>query len=231
MDPDSKIADSKIAWNKIEIPSDMIENWQKIVNVLAKIFNVPAALIMRVHPPTIEVFISSHTEENPYEKGEEAKLAGLYCTTVIQSQKQLLVPDALKDPVWDHNPDIELGMVSYLGMPIKWSNGDTFGTICVLDKKENSYSELYVETLSQFKEMVENQLNLIMKNQEILKINKEIDEFKKILPKCSYCENVRLPDETWVSIEEYLLKKQSTAVSHSICPDCTKIHFPDLDET
>ena len=165
---------SNIAWNKFEIPNKMVENWQKIVNLLAKIFNVPSALIMRVHPPTIEVFLSSQTEGNPYKKGEEAKLAGLYCTTVIQNQNQLLVPDARKDPAWEHNPDIELGMVSYLGMPINWSNGDTFGTICVLDIKENSYSELYIESLEQFREMVENQLNLIMKNQEIFKINKKM---------------------------------------------------------
>ncbi len=219
---------SNITWNKFEIPPQMVKNWQKIVNLLAKIFNVPSALIMRVHPPTIEVFLSSQTKGNPYKKGEKAELAGLYCTTVMQNQKTLLIPDARKDSVWDHNPDIELGMVSYLGMPINWPNGDSFGTICVLDNKENSYSELFIETLGQFKEMVENQLNLIIKNKEISKINKKIDEFRKILPKCSYCDNVRLADETWVSIEEYLIKKQSTAVSHGICPDCAKIHFPDL---
>jgi len=220
--------DSNIAWNKFEIPKKMVENWQKIVNLLAKIFNVPSALIMRVHPPTIEVFLSSQTDGNPYKKGEEAKLAGLYCATVIQNQNQLIVPDARKDPVWEQNPDKELGMVSYLGMPINWSNGGAFGTICVLDNKENSYSELFIETLEQFREMVENQLNLIMKNQEISKINKRVDELRSILPKCSYCDNVRLADETWVSIEEYLSKKQSTAVSHGICPNCVKIHFPDL---
>ncbi len=227
---DTKKPCSNIAWNKFEIPPQMVKNWQKIVNLLAKIFNVPSALIMRVHPPTIEVFLSSQTEGNPYKKGEEAELARLYCNTVMQNQKQLLIPDARKDPVWDHNPDIELGMVSYLGMPINWSNGDAFGTICVLDNKENSYSELFIETLGQFKEMVENQLNLIMKNKEISKINKKIDEFRKILPKCSYCDNVRLTDETWVSIEEYLIKNQSTALSHGICPDCAKIHFPDLED-
>ena len=228
---DTQKTHSDISWNNFEIPSELVDNWQKIVDILARIFKVPSALIMRVHPPTIEVFISSRTEANPYEKGEEAELYGLYCTEVIQSQKQLLVPNALKDPVWDHNPDIKLGMVSYLGMPINWPNGDAFGTICVLDIKENVYSVLLIELLGQFREMVENHLKLMLvTNKELSNAHKEISIFKEVLPKCSYCDNVRLIDGTWLKIEDYLLEKQSTAVTHGICPNCLKVHFPDQEQ-
>ncbi len=218
------------SWSEFEIPPKTIENWNQIVNLLAKVFNVPSALIMRVHPQTIEVFITSKTKGNPFEKGEESDLHGHYCTEVVRSQKTLLVPNALKDPAWSQNLDTEIGMVSYLGMPLNWSNGEIFGTICVQDVKENHYSELLMELLGQFKEMVENQLSLIMQNEELSKARKKIDDYQQILPKCSYCKSVRLVDDTWVSIDDYLKKNRSTDVSHGICPDCWKIHFPDYIE-
>jgi hypothetical protein len=115
--------------------------WQGLLDVLAEVVDVPAALIMRVHEHEIEVFARSSNPDNVYHAGERADLdTGLYCETVMASQAELLVPDALADPDWDHNPDIELGMISYLGLPLRWPTGDVFGTICVLDRRPNAYS-------------------------------------------------------------------------------------------
>ena len=102
-----------------EVPSEIVRKWQEIVNLLAEIIHVPSALIMRVEPPNIKVFVSSESNGNPYEPNEVASLnTGLYCETVMNTRKPLLVPDALIDEVWKSNPDIKLGMISYLGMPI-----------------------------------------------------------------------------------------------------------------
>ena len=147
---------------KPDITEEMLSRWQTIVDLMARIVGVPAALIMKVDPPQIEVLVASATEGNPYNQGERADLnTGLYCETVMAQRSPLLVPDALKDPDWDHNPDIELGMISYLGFPLQWPDGEIFGTICVLDSKENQYSKTYVDLMSQFKELVEAQLGLL----------------------------------------------------------------------
>ena len=53
------------------------------------------------------------------------------------------------------NPDIKLGMISYLGVPIVWPDGEIFGTICVLDSKGNAYSEVYLRLLLQWREVVQ----------------------------------------------------------------------------
>ncbi len=162
----------------IEISEEVRQNWTKILDVVAKIINVPVALIMKVHERDIEVFTKSDNEENPYERGETAKLdTGLYCETVMDSKRELLVPDALKDPKWDHNPDIELGMISYLGFPLLWPTGQIFGTICVLDDKENAYSDIYRELLGKFRDAVQMHL-AIMCNQELLQ--QEVSERKLI---------------------------------------------------
>jgi hypothetical protein len=44
-----------------EVPSEIVRKWQEIVNLLAEIIRVPSALIMRVEPPNIKVFVSNET--------------------------------------------------------------------------------------------------------------------------------------------------------------------------
>jgi PAS domain S-box-containing protein len=149
----------------IPVPEETTNKWQGIVNSMAEIINVPAALIMRVEPPYIEVFRSSKSRNNPYRVGNREHLAGLYCEAVISTKDKLLVPNALKDGDWNKNPDIKLGMISYLGFPLLWPDGEVFGTICVLDLKENSYGERYENLMIQFKEVVEAHLALLYQNQ------------------------------------------------------------------
>jgi GAF domain-containing protein len=101
---------------KPEISEETQTGWQRIVDLMARIAGVPAGLIRRADAPRIEVLVSSSTEGNPYNKGECADLdTGLYCEAVIRECAPLLVPDALKDPRWDRNPDVERGMTFYLG--------------------------------------------------------------------------------------------------------------------
>src|SRR5246127_1116273 len=143
----------------MQVPSEIIQKWQEIVDLLAEIIHVPSALIMRVEPPNIKVFVSSETKGNPYEQDEVASLdTGLYCETVMKTRQPLLVPDALRDEQWQSNPDIELGMISYLGVPIVWPDGVVFGTICVLDRRPNEYSELYRNLLLQWRDVLQTDL-------------------------------------------------------------------------
>lgn len=105
----------------IDVPDDVTQVWQKTLNILASLVGIPAALIMRVHPREIEVFLSSKSEGNVYSKGEKASLdSGLYCETVMDTRKELLVSNAKKDTAWDHNPDIKLG--KYLNKKLETFN-------------------------------------------------------------------------------------------------------------
>ena len=146
----------------IQVPSEIVEKWQEIVDIIAEIVHVPSALVMKVEPPNIKVFVSSESNGNPYERDELAPLnTGLYCETVMKTRQSLLVLDALRDEEWKSNPDIKLGMISYLGFPVTWPDGQIFGTICVLDKKGNSYSELYRKFVLQCRDVLEADLSAL----------------------------------------------------------------------
>ncbi|MDE1251304.1 EAL domain-containing protein [Vibrio aestuarianus] len=166
---------SKIDTQNLPIPSSILENWQGIVNLLAEILHVPAALIMRANAKHIEVFCKSTNTANPYQVGAKEPLQqGLYCETVMATQKELLVPNALVSEQWQNNPDISLGMIAYCGIPLVWPNGDMFGTICVLDSKENHFNHTYRQLLECFRESIQSQLTTLYQQIKLQQLNEEL---------------------------------------------------------
>ncbi|CAM2797146.1 bifunctional diguanylate cyclase/phosphodiesterase [Vibrio mytili] len=158
-----------------EIPDSMQKSWQDIVNLLAEVGDVPAALIMRVHPNHIEVHNRSTTMHNPYQVGDAERLGnGLYCEYVINNNKALTVENALLDKAWCDNPDIKLGMVSYCGLPLSWPNGEAFGTICVLDSKTHHFDETYRQLLFTLKDSIEAQLSVVLQQHKLMRLNDEL---------------------------------------------------------
>ncbi len=223
----------------IEIPKQTEENWQEIVNILAQIYQVPAALIMRWSHPDIEVLISSRSEGNPYHPGDREHFedSGLYCETVVKSGNRLLVPDALADAHWKNNPDVKLNMISYLGYPLLLPTGKPFGTICVLDSKQNEYSPVLDALLAKFKALIESQLETIYMNQLLGEKNKklsdylmEIQAFRGSVAVCSSCKSIREDQGQWQPIERYLIRHPEATFTHGLCPTCLKTLYPDFDE-
>lgn len=212
----------------------MIENshlnkWQSTMDVLADIFNVPAALIMVLRDDCLEVFVSSNSDGNPYKKGERELFdgSGLYCERVIKTKSELLVPNAIKYNEWNDNPDIKLGMVSYLGIPVLWPNGEPFGTICVLDKQENAYSSAYIKLLDKFKDHIELDLTLMSKEIQVQKRNHELEKalgeiktLQGIIPICGHCHSIRDEEGAWNQLEAYISEHSEADFSHGICPKC-----------
>jgi len=199
----------------IEIPEGPCKSWQITVDLLAEALQVPAGLIMRVHPREIEVFLRSRNPENVYKPGERAELdTGLYCETVMDRRSELLVPNALADPAWDHNPDIELGMISYLGLPLLWPTGHIFGTICVLDVNENGFSETYRRILEQFRNLVQWELATVYEHHVLLDREKRELQVRKALTELA--KAVTTPDVTIEGITRIILEdaKHLTGSEH-----------------
>lgn len=158
-------------------PNTLFTKWQELLNLLAEAGGIPAALIMKLEEDFLEVFVSSNSDNNPYKVGAKEHSYGLYCETVIKTNKKLLVPNALTDPNWDNNPDIKLGMISYLGYPINFPDNKPFGTICILDTKENHFSLKHENLLLYIKNVIESDLSLLHSNENLRKTNQE---YKKI---------------------------------------------------
>jgi hypothetical protein len=163
---------------EIIIPEETIQKWQEIVDILSKIVDLPAALIMKVDIPNIEVFRASKSDKNPFSNGEIYKLAGTYCEKVITSKRKLLVPNALNDKEWNQNPDLEFGMISYLGFPICWPDDSVFGTLCVSDMKENRYTKNIETLMIHYMHVIETHLTLVFQNYCLDKLLEDLRQNK-----------------------------------------------------
>ena len=66
----------------------------------------------------------------------------------------------------------------------------------------------------------------------IIDLNKALSEVKKLsglLPICSYCKKVRDDKGYWTQIESYIHDHSEAEFSHSICKECAKKYYPDMD--
>lgn len=184
-----------------DITEEILIKWQEMADLLAELLSVPSALIMKTENEFMEVFISSNSKNNPYNVGDKEKWYGLYCETVIKTQEKLLVPNALTDENWNKNPDIKLGMISYLGVPINFPDNKPFGTICILDNQENYFSSNHERLIQQFKRVLELDLVLIQSNKELEKLNADKSIFLSIL-----AHDIKSPLISILGLSELLVK-------------------------
>ena len=162
----------------LKIPQEIIDKWQSVVDIMAELMGVSDALITRINLPYIEVIQASQNKENPFSRGDRVKLAGHYCEIVFQSNKSLMISDALSDQRWREYPEVEEGLISYLGFPLEWPDGSIFGTLCVHDTKERLYDKKTQELMKQFRELVEAHLQIIYQNEQLQKKIEEKENIK-----------------------------------------------------
>jgi PAS domain S-box-containing protein len=51
-----------------------------------------------------------------------------------------------------------------------------------------------------------------------------------LLPICSYCKKIRDDQGYWSQLEAYFAKHSEAEFTHSICPDCARKRFPDVQD-
>lgn len=210
-------------FNRKRLTDDVLREWQHLLNETAAILNVPAGLITRLDGGVFEILLTSETLGNPYPADCRAGYpnSGWYCEHTLKSNGLNLIPNALKEAAWKDNAAVvDLGMISYAGMPIDRPDGGRFGTVCFLDNKENPHNQLHIRLIAQIKRMIELSLRIVLAKEEIRKRDRLIDNLSKIYPICSYCKKICEEDNTWVQVETYLDGIAGGRATHGICPQC-----------
>ena len=78
-----------------------------------------------------------------------------------------------------------------------------------------------------------------MLREKIKKLEDALGHIKRlegILPICSFCKKIRHEDgdpedqRSWMKIENYLSIRTEAQISHSICPECLKKHYPEYSD-
>lgn len=76
------------------------------------------------------------------------------------------------------------------------------------------------------------QKTILEKLQEALEekdqLLKEVKRLESLLPICSGCRRIRDADNAWWPLEKYIENHAGSQFTHTICPDCKIIYYPDL---
>nr|WP_319494250.1 hypothetical protein [uncultured Desulfobacter sp.] len=68
---------------------------------------------------------------------------------------------------------------------------------------------------------------LIQKNEALEHALAEVKTLSGLLPICAHCKKIRDDKGYWNQLEAYLSAHSDITLSHGICPDCIKEHYPD----
>jgi diguanylate cyclase (GGDEF)-like protein len=149
-----------------------LDKWQKTIDLIAGLFSAPSGYIIQATSIGYRVVIrknegGSTFESNPIIHPE----SDMFCRHVVESNDSLYVSDALNNENWNTMPEVvEGGVNSYLGLPIHWPQGDIFGTLCLKDNKETSYTKEYFELINQLRDLIEDDLALVYSFEQMREI-------------------------------------------------------------
>jgi len=143
-------------------------NWQRMTNLLADMMKVEAGFITQITGDKAKILMTGSDEEIEIVEGDVIDLAEIYCHEPVEKQEMVEINDARKIEKWQDSIELDLGFISYLGVPIFYpQNQEVFGTICVVDSGPRSFSQKEKNLLKEFKLSIENQLENIMLNNRL----------------------------------------------------------------
>ena len=137
---------------------------------------------------------------------------------------------------------IKISPKNFFGSPFKELHSRLLHLTWQAKQVANGDFSQRVDFMGDFSEAFNSMIVSLDNNEKLLKrkigeLEKALSHIKNLegyLPICSNCKNIRLEgtdpkkQDSWVQIESYISEKTEAQFSHSICPECMKKLYPDL---
>ncbi len=142
------------------LDSEAEASFDRLTRLASKIIGVPISLVSLVDADR-QWFKSFVGLSETIAKERETPIENAICKHVVASGQPLIVEDAhkvdfLKDSLGLPGFDV----VSYLGIPIKSSNGENLGSFCVIDTKPHKWTEHEIEIVKELTQAVMTEIEL-----------------------------------------------------------------------
>jgi PAS domain S-box-containing protein len=134
--------------------------FDRLTALAGAMLHTPVALISLVDSQR-QFFKSSFGLAEPWASRRETPLSHSFCKQVVASEQLLAVEDARHDPRVAGNLAVpDLGVSSYLGVPLATTEGHVLGSFCVIDTHPRQWSERDVELLTNLSSSVMAEIEL-----------------------------------------------------------------------
>ena len=160
--------------------------------------------------------------------GAETPRDQAFCAHTILQPKLMEVEDAHQDERFADNPLVTGAphIRFYAGAPLITADGQSLGSLCVIDKNPRRLS-------AEQRDCLERLARQVMMNMELRRVSSQLAEaasnlktLSGMLPICASCKKVRNDQGYWKQVESYISERTNATFSHGLCPDCTGKYFP-----
>ena len=119
----------------------------RLTRLVQRCLNVPVALVSLVEADR-QVFPSHQGLAEPWCSAGETPLSHSFCQYVVTREAPLVVADAREDSlVRDNGAVADLGVISYLGVPLRTPDGHTIGSLCAIDGSPRDWTDGDLEAM------------------------------------------------------------------------------------
>lgn len=136
------------------------EAFDRLTRMASRLLGTPVALISLVSEDR-QFFKSAIGLPEPWASRRGAPLSFSFCAQVVSTGEQLILEDARRHPLLRHSTAIrELGWVAYAGVPLVTREGQTVGSLSVVDKMPRLWSERDIALLKDLAASVVSEIEL-----------------------------------------------------------------------
>lgn len=141
--------------NVLDTPSE--ERFDRLTRLAKRLFDVPIALVSLIdeNRQWFKSYVGLEVRETPRDIS--------FCGHAILDSKIFVINDTLKDDRFSDNPLVlnEPYIRFYAGCPLRFLDGSTLGTLCLIDSRPREFSDSDLEALKDLAKLVENELMAI----------------------------------------------------------------------
>jgi len=144
----------------------LVNRWQGFVDLIAEAAKLPCVMINRIDGNALEVQVLN-TGSLYYNAGDRFGLeVTSYCQQVVATGLPLTVHEASPE-TRRRNPVAAIGLVAYLGLPLRWPTGEVFGTICVLNDSPGDLRPAARDIVETLRDFIERDLAMLEFNRKL----------------------------------------------------------------
>ncbi|WP_144464109.1 GAF domain-containing protein [Bacillus sp. WP8] len=143
-----------------------------ILNMMSQFIGVNTLFIAKNDQNTNQIVKVLNHDEQLLEEGEELPYEKTFCKLAVDHQATLVIPDISKDDRFKYlevTKNLQGG--SFIGVPIDFTDGTNYGTICGLDVRPNHFTEEHVYMFETMASLLSYVLELDRANRQIQQLS------------------------------------------------------------
>jgi len=150
--------------------------FQDIIEVVKVGLNCPVALVSILDEDR-QVFIAHLGLPEQWAEAAETPLTHSFCQHVVRDRQPLIIGDAtIHDLVRDNLAVTDLGVISYMGVPVTMPGGLVIGALAAIDGEPRTWAKHELELLSRIGKLASNQIATFLSERRWSSLFQQLEE-------------------------------------------------------